>query len=1222
MTQTLEQLIQQRIILFDGAMGTMIQGYGLDENAFRGKRFLDHEHPLKGANDLLSITQPKIIEEIHRQFIDAGCDIIETNTFNAQSVSLADYQLDHDPFVYELNKAAANVACNAATSVADRKIFVAGSIGPTNRSTSLSPDVERPGYRAISFMELVSSYKVQIEGLIDGGVDLLLPETAFDTLNLKAALFAIEDVFAEKKVRLPIIASLTITDASGRTLSGQTTEALYISIAHANLFATTINCALGPAQMRPHLKDLSSISSTWVGCYPNAGLPNEFGEYDLSPDQMAAILKEFAEEGLLNLAGGCCGTRPEHIAAIQEALAPLSPRQKAKPIHFTQLSGLEPLTIRPDSNLIMVGERTNIMGSKRFAKLIRNKNYDKALEVAKNQVDGGANVLDINMDEGLIDSVEAMQRLLNLIASEPDIAKLPMMIDSSKFEVIEAGLQCLQGKGIVNSISLKEGEEIFLQQAEMCRRYGAAIIVMAFDEEGQAVTKEDKVKIALRAIKLLKENLNIPEQDIIIDPNVLTVATGIAEHNNYAKNFIDAIAEIKKAHPHVKTSGGISNVSFSFRGNDSVREAMHAVFLYHAIKAGLDMAIVNAGQLALYDDISIELRNHVEDVILNQRDDATERLLAIAEHVKGKTKTRTKDESWRQNDCHTRLEYALIHGLTDYIQDDVEEARKSSSKALNVIEGPLMDGMRKVGERFGAGKMFLPQVVKSARVMKQAVAYLQPFIEKENDESLDSKSKNTPKGAGRIVMATVKGDVHDIGKNIVNVVLACNGFDIVDLGVMVPADTIVAKAKEVNADAIGLSGLITPSLDEMIHVAKSMAQAKLNIPLLIGGATTSKKHTAVKIAPHYPYPTVHVDDASQAVGVLSSLLSPSQKDTFVDEIHQNYETIRKEFAERNQPLVSYQHAYQQRFRANFNSDTCAAPEFIGIKTIENQSLAELVDYIDWTPFFHAWELKGSYPKILSNPKTKNVATELFENAQKLLQEIIGQRALKANARYGFFFALSEGDQITLYRDKDLKEKCASLFAPRQQRKKRDDKDYLSLADFIAKREDGVIDTIGLFALSTGHGLPKIVKSFEETHDDYRAIMAKALADRLAEAFAERLHQVMRKAWHIDEGILSNQDLIKERYQGIRPAPGYPACPNHHDKAWLWDLLDVEKTCGITLTENFAMLPAASISALVFRHPQSRYFSVGTIGDDQITAIANAETISNKEAKARFKQNIE
>ncbi|PID37812.1 MAG: methionine synthase, partial [Proteobacteria bacterium] len=1037
----LRELLSARIAIVDGAMGTMIQGYGLDETAYRGDAYKDHGRPLQGNNDLLSITQPQVIEEIHRAFIDAGADIIETNTFSGTSIAQADYGLEAEAQVRAINLAGAQVARRAADAGAKahgRPVFVAGSIGPTNTTASISPDVNNPGYRAISFDPLVRAFALQVEALLEGGVDLLLPETTIDTLNLKAALFAIDQVFERRGQRVPVIASATITDASGRTLSGQTLEALWISIRHARPFAVSLNCALGPEQMRPYVETLAQIADCYVACYPNAGLPNAFGEYDLTPEAMSAVLREFADAGWLDLAGGCCGTRPEHIAAIAEALRGLpprcgeevsssGPRGSARPrgTTLTQLAGLEPLTIRPESNLIMIGERTNITGSRRFAKLIREERYDDALAVARTQVEGGANILDVNMDEGLIDSEAAMTRLLNLIAAEPDIARLPIMLDSSRWSVLEAGLKCLQGKGVVNSISLKEGEEVFRAHATLCRRYGAAVVVMCFDETGQAVTVEHKVAIAERAHRILTEELGFPEQDIIFDPNILTVATGMEEHDDYAVAFLEATAEIKCRFPKVKVSGGVSNISFSFRGNDVVREAMHSAFLYHATRAGLDMAIVNAGQLAVYDDIPAELVEHVEDVLLNRRPDATERLVTLAETVKGKGKKRVRDESWRELGVKERLAYALVHGVDAHVAADVEEARADYDRALQIIEGPLMDGMRTVGDRFGAGKMFLPQVVKSARVMKKAVAYLQPFLEAEtaaaqaagDDEEQAARATGQARGAGRIVLATVKGDVHDIGKNIVGVVLRCNGFDVRDLGVMVPADQILDAAENEDADAIGLSGLITPSLDEMVQVATQMERRGLKLPLLIGGATTSKKHTAVKIAPQYASPTVHVDDASRAVGVASALLSETQREAFVELTVAEYQRLREQFeAGQRRPLVPLAEARARRARFDWSSTTelprPSAEVGYGVHQVE-PPIGELVAFIDWTPFFHAWELRGVYPQILDHPKTGDAARELFDNAQALLEELVADAALTARGVYAFFGAQSDGDDILL-----------------------------------------------------------------------------------------------------------------------------------------------------------------------------------------------------------------
>jgi 5-methyltetrahydrofolate--homocysteine methyltransferase len=1209
--ERLERLLQQRILVLDGAMGTLLQGYRLGEADYRGERFRDHPRDLKGAHDLLCLTRPDVVAECHRKYFEAGADIVETNTFNATSASLADYGLE--PWVYEINKAAAELAVRVAREFSakdpDRPRFVAGSLGPTSKTTSLSPRVEDPGYRAVTFDELADAYSVQARGLLDGGVDLLLPETTFDTLNLKAALFAIAKLFEERGGGVPVIASLTITDQSGRTLSGQTVEAAWISISHADLFAAGLNCALGAEQMRPHLEELSRVCPHWVACYPNAGLPNAFGQYDQTPGEMAALLREFAREGWLNLVGGCCGTSPDHVRAIVETVRGLPPRRRPEPCPYTQLSGLEPLTFRPDSNFIVVGERTNVTGSKRFARMIKAGDDEGAIEVARQQVDGGANILDVNMDEGLLDSEAAMTRFLRLAAAEPDIAKLPVMVDSSNFSVIEAGLKCLQGKGIVNSISLKEGEDAFREHARRVRRYGAAVVVMAFDEQGQAVTAPRKVEILSRAYRILTEEVRFPPEDVIFDPNILTVATGIEEHNSYAVEFLEAVRELKRRFPRAKISGGVSNLSFSFRGNDVVREAMHAAFLYHAIRAGMDMGIVNAGQLAVYDEVPRDLLDHVEDVIFDRRPDATERLVAFASTVSGEVRRETRDEAWRRGTVEERLTHALVHGLADWIDEDVEEARLKYGRPLAVIEGPLMAGMNVVGDLFGAGKMFLPQVVKSARVMKKAVAWLEPFLEEEK------KSGATQAAKARILMATVKGDVHDIGKNIVGVVLGCNGYDIVDLGVMVPADRILARAREASADAIGLSGLITPSLDEMVHVAREMERQGFALPLLIGGATTSKKHTAVKIAPEYSGTTVHVPDASRAVEVVSSLLSAAARPAFEEALRRDLEATRAAFASReSEPLLPYAEAVRRGPVFTWSSGEISPPPLLGATEPGDLSLEAIVPFIDWTPFFHAWELKGSYPRILEHPEHGAAAREVFDAGRRLLDEIVSRALLTPRGVYGFFPAVSDGDDVVLLEDAVGSAERARLCFLRQQRAKADGKPLLCLADFVAPKRTGVVDYIGGFAVTTGIGLDLLVTRFESDHDDYHAILAKALADRLAEAAAEWLHQRVRREWYAPEESLGLEDLIHERYRGIRPAPGYPACPDHTEKATLWSLLEVERRAGITLTESFAMAPAASVSGWFFAHPEARYFSIGKIGRDQLQAYAARKGMPLEEAE--------
>ncbi len=1198
-SQHLVELFLERILVLDGAMGTMIQTYKLDEAAYRGTEFAKHPADLKGCNDLLCITRPRVIEEIHRAFLVAGADIIETNTFNSTSISMADYKLESK--VRDLNLAAARVARHAVDAVMKmdpkRPRFVAGSVGPTNRTATMSPDVNNPAFRAVTFDDLVTAYYEQVSALIEGGVDVLLPETTFDTLNLKAALFAIEKCFADMGRRLPIIASVTITDASGRTLSGQTVEAFWNSVSHANLLAVGVNCALGPEHMRPHVQELSHLAPIYTHCYPNAGLPNPFGEFDETPARMAQSLQDFARRGWLNMVGGCCGTRPEHIQAIAEAVRESKPRQPPELKPLTRFSGLEPLTIGPESNFILVGERTNVTGSPKFAKLILDGKFEEAISIARQQVEGGANIIDINMDEGMLDSEKAMTKFLNYVASEPEIAKVPIMVDSSKWSVLEAGLKCIQGKSVVNSISLKEGEEAFKEHARLVHLYGAGVVVMAFDEKGQADTIERKVEICTRAYRILTEEVGLPPQDIIFDPNILTVATGIEEHNNYAVNFIEATRRIKASLPHCKVSGGVSNISFSFRGNNVVREAMHSAFLFHAIRAGLDMGIVNAGQLAVYEEIPKDLLELVEDVLLNRRPDATERLVAFADSVKAKGKVEIKeDEAWRHGTVEERLSHALIKGIVEYIDQDVEEARQKYARPLEVIEGPLMAGMNVVGDLFGAGKMFLPQVVKSARVMKKAVAVLMPYMEAEKAKQGGQKAQ------GRVLMATVKGDVHDIGKNIVGVVLGCNNYEVIDLGVMVPCDKILAEARDRKVDVIGLSGLITPSLDEMVHVAKEMQRGGVTVPLLIGGATTSKAHTAVKIAPNYKEPVVHVLDASRAVGVVSSLINPAQKSEFVQQVREGQETLRADHAAKRAaiPLLPLEKARANATRIEWQGYVPPKPSFLGVRVLKDVALSEIVSYIDWSPFFHTWELRGRYPRIFEDATVGVKARELFDDAQELLQQIVDQKLLQAHAVHAFWPANRVGDDIELYTDETRSQVLQTIHTLRQQMEKPTGQFNQALADFIAPKELGIADYLGAFAVTSGGGIEPLVKKFEKDHDDYNAIMTKALADRLAEALAELLHKRVRDAWGFGETEkLSPEDLIREQYQGIRPAPGYPACPDHTEKRLLFDLMKVEANTGITLTEHFAMYPASSVSGLYFSHPDAKYFSVGKIGRDQI-----------------------
>ncbi|MBM4132311.1 MAG: methionine synthase [Nitrospira sp.] len=1218
-SQALRQIMQRRIAVIDGAMGTMIQTQKLDEAAFRGRQFAAHTHDLKGCNDLLCITQPEIVAGIHRQFLEAGADIIETNTFNSTSISMADYKLES--LAYDLNLAGARVARRAVETVMektpDRPRFVAGAVGPTNRTASMSPDVNNAAFRAVTYDQLVAAYAEQVRGLMDGGVDLLLCETVFDTLNLKAALFAIDQYFEQADRRVPVMVSVTITDRSGRTLSGQTVEAFWNSIAHMPLLSVGINCALGAKEMRPYIEELARIATVLISCYPNAGLPNAFGGFDETPQIMGADLRDFALQGWVNIVGGCCGTTPAHIQAIAEAVRDLPPHVPAKPEPYTRLSGLEPLTIRPDMNFINIGERANVTGSPQFSKLILGGQYEEALNVARQQVEGGAQIVDVNMDEGMLDSKAVMEKFLHLIASEPDIARVPIMIDSSKWSVIEAGLKCVQGKAVVNSISLKEGEEAFLHQARLVRRYGAAVVVMAFDEAGQADTLERKVEICTRAYKLLTEKVGFPPQDIIFDPNILTVATGIEEHNAYAVNFIEATRRIKATLPLCKVSGGVSNISFSFRGNNVVREAMHSAFLYHAIKAGLDMGIVNAGQLAVYEEIPKDLLELVEDVLLNRRPDATERLVTFAESVKQRGKAAVEEDAWRRGTVEERLSHALVKGIVEYIEADVEEARRQYARPLHVIEGPLMAGMNIVGDLFGAGKMFLPQVVKSARVMKKAVAYLLPFMEAEKQKL------GTYQAQGKVLLATVKGDVHDIGKNIVGVVLGCNGYEITDLGVMVSCEKILQTARELKVDMIGLSGLITPSLDEMVYVAGEMAREGFRVPLLIGGATTSKAHTAVKIAPAYASPVVHVLDASRAVGVVSQLISQDQRTAFVEKTRTDQEQIRLAHQTKTaKPLLTLEQARQGRPTFDWPTVDRPKPSFLGAKVLDAIPLERLVPFIDWSPFFHAWELRGHFPQILEDATVGAKAKELFADAQQLLKEIVAGKLLTARGVYGFFPANSVGDDIEVYEDDTRRVVRAVFHTLRQQTEKPTDQPNLALADYIAPQSTGLADYLGVFAVTTGHGLDRLCARFEKDHDDYNSIMAKALADRLAEAFAECLHKQVREEWGYGKiEQLSNEELIKEQYRGIRPAPGYPACPDHTEKRLLFDLLQAEKQAGITLTESFAMLPASSISGLYFAHPESKYFAVGKLGRDQVSDYARRKRMDLREIERWLAPNL-
>jgi len=1363
----IEKELEKRVLVIDGAMGTMIQQYKLEEKDYRGKRFADWHKDLKGNNDLLSITQPEIIKAIHKEYLKAGADIIETNTFSGTTIAMADY--DMQELVYELNYESAKIAKEAIAEYnAEFKNtapkFVAGAIGPTNRTLSLSPNVNDPGFRAVTFDEMVAAYEEQVRGLIDGGADLLLIETIFDTLNAKAALFAIQNHCEKINRKMPVMVSGTITDASGRTLSGQTTEAFLNSVSHVNLLSVGLNCALGAKDMRPYLEELSTKAPFFVSAYPNAGLPNQFGEYDEDAHTMGHQIEDFLKAGFLNIVGGCCGTTPSHIKRIAELAKDAAPRKKPQPDTLMHLSGLEPVTLRPESNFMNVGERTNVTGSKKFLRLIKDNNYDEALSIAREQVEGGAQVIDVNMDEGMLDGEAAMTKFLNLIASEPDISRVPIMIDSSKWTVIEAGLKCVQGKAIVNSISMKEGEEKFIEQAHKIKQYGAAVIVMAFDEVGQADTLQRRIDICKRAYDILVNKVHFPPQDIIFDPNIFPVATGMEEHRLNALDFFNATKWIKENLPYAKVSGGVSNVSFSFRGNDHVREAIHSAFLYHAIKNGMDMGIVNPAQLVVYDNIEKELLELVEDVLLNRRDDATERLITHAEKLKGVSVERAeKDEAWRKEPVEKRLAHALVKGIVEHIDEDVEECRKKYPRTLDVIEGPLMDGMNIVGDLFGAGKMFLPQVVKSARVMKKAVAYLLPFMEEEK-----KKSGSVQKNAGKILMATVKGDVHDIGKNIVGVVLACNNYEIIDLGVMVSCDKILEQARHHNVDVIGLSGLITPSLDEMVHVAKEMERQGFNIPLLIGGATTSKVHTAVKVAPHYSHAVVHVNDASKSVPVASSLISKELRGAFMQDVVKDYERVREQNknAQGQNKFISLEEARQNKFPVDWRKTEIARPAFLGNKVFDNYSLAEIAEYIDWTPFFHSWEMKGSYPRILEDKVRGAEATKLFADAQKMLKQLIDEKWLTARAVIGIYPALSHGDDILVYDqspDAPQVEKgvIAKFHSIRQQTKKPAGQYNIALADFVKPKDltlpspkerviqdpryittnsknwasligfaknmrknptkaedilwqairnrkidskfrrqhpigpfiadfvciekklivevDGPIhnsqkeydedrtyiledigyrlirfpnekvinqldkvtkkikeellsplslgegpgvrsidtaDFIGAFALTTGIGIEEHVAKFEKDHDDYSAIMLKALADRLAEAFAELLHKKVRtEFWgYAKSESLSKEQLIKEEYSGIRPAPGYPAQPDHTEKPMIWKLLDVEKNTGIKLTESMAMYPTAAVSGLYFSHPKSHYFGVGKINKEQVEDYARRKNLTIEEAE--------
>jgi 5-methyltetrahydrofolate--homocysteine methyltransferase len=1206
------RLLGERVLVLDGAMGTVIQSYKLGEADYRGERFRDWPKDLKGNNDLLVLTRPEVIGEIHRRYLEAGADIVETNTFNSNATSQADYGAE--ALVRELNLAAAQLARRAADEVAartGRPRFVAGALGPTNRTASLSPNVNDPGFRNVTFDELAATYAEATRALVEGGVDLMLVETIFDTLNAKAALFAVRSVLDELGVDLPVMISGTITDASGRTLSGQTVEAFWNSVRHARPEVIGLNCALGAKQLRPYVEELSRIANAYVCAYPNAGLPNAFGEYDETACETAELVREYATSGFVNIVGGCCGTTPDHIGHIAQAVAGLPPRRPAVIEPRCRLAGLEPVNIGPDSLFVNVGERTNVTGSAKFRRLIEAEDYAGALDVARQQVASGAQVIDINMDEGMLDSEAAMVRFLNLVAAEPDVARVPIMIDSSKWSVIEAGLKCLQGKGIVNSISLKEGERAFLEQARRVRAYGAAVVVMAFDEQGQADTIERKVGICQRSYRLLTEAAGFPAEDIIFDPNIFAVATGIETHDRYALDFIEATAKIRATCPHALVSGGVSNVSFSFRGNDVVREAMHSVFLYHAIRAGMTMGIVNAGQLAIYENIAPELRERVEDVILARRSDATERLLEIASRYRGEVgQKRAEDTAWRTWPVAKRLEHALVKGIDEFVVEDTEAARQALASPLAVIEGPLMDGMNLVGDLFGAGKMFLPQVVKSARVMKKAVARLVPYLERAQDGSNRSN--------GKVVLATVKGDVHDIGKNIVGVVLQCNNFEVIDLGVMVPTERILETAKRENADMIGLSGLITPSLDEMVYVAREMKRQGFAVPLLIGGATTSPAHTAVKIDPEYEGAVAYVKDASRAVGVCQSLATPDQSDGYTRKLKADHAERREQHKGRKvkAPALTLAEARANRYRCDWSAYRPPVPRMAGVRVFEDVPLEELVRYIDWMPFFNAWEFAGKFPDILTDPVVGEAASNLYTDARRMLKDLIAGRWTRAAAVIGFFPANSVDEDIEVYADESRGKVLHQLHHLRQQKPKPAGQPHVALADFVAPRDSGVQDWIGAFAVTAGIGLDDKVREFEARHDDYRSIMLKALADRLAEALAERMHErVRREFWgYAPEERFTSDQLVREEYRGIRPAPGYPACPDHTEKATLWRLLDVERNVGIRLTESYAMYPTAAVSGWYFSHPEARYFQVGQVAADQVADYAQRKGLSVAEAE--------
>jgi 5-methyltetrahydrofolate--homocysteine methyltransferase len=1222
-TQALLDALKQRILVLDGAMGTMIQQYRLTEDQYRGERFRDFAHLVKGNNDLLTLTRPQVIREIHTQYLEAGADILETNTFNSTSVSMADYHMEH--LVYELNFEAARLAREVADGFSiqtpRKPRFVAGVLGPMNRTLSLSPDVNDPGFRAVNFDQVKSAYREAVRGLVDGGADIILLETIFDTLNAKAALFAVDEYFDEMGVRLPLMISGTITDASGRTLSGQTAEAFYNSVRHANPLSIGFNCALGARQLRPHVEELARVADVYVSAHPNAGLPNAMAEYDELPAETAAFIGEWAQNGWLNITGGCCGTTPAHIKAIAEIVALQQPRTIPQIEKKCRLSGLEPLNIGDDSLFVNVGERTNVTGSKAFARLILNGDYTEALSVARQQVESGAQIIDINMDEAMLDSHAAMVKFLNLIAAEPDISRVPIMLDSSKWSVIEAGLKCVQGKCVVNSISMKEGEEQFIHHARLVRRYGAACIVMAFDEKGQADTLKRKIDICQRSYTILTEAVGFPPEDIIFDPNIFAIATGIEEHASYGKDFIDATHWIKRHLPSAKVSGGVSNVSFSFRGNDPVREAIHTAFLYHAIKAGMTMGIVNAGQLGVYAEIPKDLLERVEDAVLNRRADSTERLVEFAEQFKGGAgKALVEDLAWRKAPVGERIAHALVKGITQYIVEDTEEARQGLARPIQVIEGPLMDGMNVVGDLFGSGKMFLPQVVKSARVMKQAVAHLIPYIEEEKrlSGSADAKAK------GKVVMATVKGDVHDIGKNIVGVVMQCNNYEVIDLGVMVQCEKILETAIAEKADIIGLSGLITPSLEEMAHVAKEMQRLGFTIPLLIGGATTSRTHTAVKIEPNYEGPVIWVPDASRAVGVCSNLLSDELRNDFVSSVRDDYVKVREQHAgKKGQKMVAIAAARNNRLAIDWNGYIAPRPAFTGVRSMKNYPLVDVLPFLDWAPFFQTWDLAGKFPEILEDAIVGEAARNVYKEGQAMLKRIVEGQWLKASAVFGFWPANSDGDDIELYTNASRSHVAMISHHLRQQNQKPAGNPNLCLADFVAPKDSGVEDYVGAFAVTAGIGIDARVKAFEDKHDDYSAIMLKALADRLAEAFAEHLHwRVRREFWgYAKDESLREDELIAEKYVGIRPAPGYPACPDHTEKGELFRLLNAPHNAAMTLTESFAMLPTAAVSGFYFAHPQSQYFAVGKIEKDQVEDYARRKGMDLAKAERWLAPNL-